>query len=32
MHRDDIRGARADFKEVLSVEPNNRQAQEELKV
>lgn len=32
MHKGDLRGARADFREVLAAEPNNRQAREELKV
>lgn len=32
MHKGDLRAARSDFKEVLAAEPNNRQAQEELKV
>eukprot|EP00775_Hariotina_reticulata_P013360 gene13360-13488_t len=31
MHKGDLRSARSDFKEVLAAEPNNRQAQEELK-
>jgi hypothetical protein len=32
MHKGDLRGARSDFREVLSAEPNNRQAREELRV
>ncbi|WIA37496.1 hypothetical protein OEZ86_014410 [Tetradesmus obliquus] len=31
MHKGDLRAARSDFREVLSAEPNNRQAREELK-
>jgi Tfp pilus assembly protein PilF len=32
IHKNELDGAQADFKQVLQLEPNNRQAREELKV
>jgi hypothetical protein len=32
IHKNELEGATADFKQVLALEPNNRQAREELRV